>query len=155
MNLKSLPIALLSMIILTSCEPTLIKNTETKSTSSTTVSTTILTSDITNKNWKITLLNSYIISGEVNDFHLKLDSSTGTFESKAGCNQIFGQFQLEDNFISFSKIGSTKMYCSDTMKIENSFISILSQTSKVVVIDSSKFLLLRDDMVIAQFELVK
>ena len=47
------------------------------------------------------------------------------------------------------------MFCANTMAIENSFISILNQTHKIVIIDSSKFILLQDDMVIAQFELVK
>lgn len=146
MNLKILLIAPLTMTVLCSCEPTLIQSINTKN---------VTEQSITDKTWKITLVNSETIQGDSKEFYIKLNSNSKQFESKAGCNQIFGQFQLEDNFISFSKIGSTKMYCSDTMKIENSFISILSQTSKVVVIDSSKFLLLRDDMVIAQFELVK
>jgi heat shock protein HslJ len=150
-NPKSLVIAFFTLLTITSCEPTLIKNTETKSGS---ISTTTAT-NITDVTWKITLINSDAITGSATDYYLKLNASNGTFESKAGCNQLFGEFQIKDNFISFSKIGSTKMYCGDTMAIENSFIAILSQTSKVVVIDSSKFILLTDDIVIAQFELVK
>ena len=37
----------------------------------------------------------------------------------------------------------------------DAFLSILSNTSKYVVIDSTKFILLKDDMVVAQFELEK
>ena len=57
--------------------------------------------------------------------------------------------------ISFSKIGSTKMYCFDTMKYEDALLSVLSNSSKIVIVDSTKFILLNDDIVIAQFELVK
>lgn len=150
-NPKSLVIVCFALLTITSCEPSLIKSTETKNSSA---SPAIL-KEITDVTWKITLINSDVIPSSVSNYYLKLNASKGTFESKAGCNQLFGEFQLKDNFISFSKIGSTKMYCADTIAIENSFITILSKTSKVVVVDSSKFILLNDDMVIAQFELVK
>ena len=146
MKLKILSIALLSSILFCSCESSLIQSSNAKN---------LIENSITDKTWKITLLNSEKIQGDEKDFYLKLNSNSNQLEAKAGCNQLFGEFQIKDNFISFSKIGSTKMYCGDTMAIENSFIAILSQTSKVVVIDSSKFILLTDDIVIAQFELVK
>jgi hypothetical protein len=41
------------------------------------------------------------------------------------------------------------------MKFEDAYLSILANTSKYVVIDSTKFILLQDDMVIAQFEIVQ
>ena len=116
--------------------------------------TTTISKEINDLTWKITLVNSEVITGSQQNFYLKLNS-TGTFESKAGCNQINGDFQINNQFISFSKIVTTKMFCANTMAIENSFISILNKTHKIVVIDTSKFILLQDDMVIAQFELVK
>jgi heat shock protein HslJ len=144
MKLQILSIALIASIIFSSCETKFIQNSN---------ASNEIEQTITNKTWKITLLNSEKIQGDEKDFYLKLNSNQ--LEAKAGCNQLFGEFQIKDNFISFSKIGSTKMYCGDIMAIENSFIAILSQTSKVAIIDSSKFILLTDDIVIAQFELVK
>jgi heat shock protein HslJ len=146
MKLQILSIALIASIIFSSCEAKFIQNSN---------ASNEIEQTITNKTWKITLLNSEKIQGDEKDFYLKLNSNSNQLEAKAGCNQLFGEFQIKDNFISFSKIGSTKMYCGDTMAIENSFIAILSQTSKVAIIDSSKFILLTDDIVIAQFELVK
>jgi heat shock protein HslJ len=146
MKLQILSIALIASIIFSSCETKFIQNSN---------ASNEIEQTITNKTWKITLLNSEKIQGDEKDFYLKLNSNSNQLEAKAGCNQLFGEFQLKDNFISFSKIGSTKMYCVETMAIENSFIAILSQTSKVAIIDSSKFILLTDDIVIAQFELVK
>ncbi len=146
MKLKFLSIALFTSIVFCSCDSSLIQSSNANN---------VDEQSITNKKWKITLLNSEKIEGDEKNFYLKLNSNSNQLEAKAGCNQLFGEFQIKDNFISFSKIGSTKMYCEDTMAVENSFIAILSQTSKVVVIDSSKFILLNDDIVIAQFELVK
>lgn len=146
MKLQILSISLIASIIFLSCETKFIQNSN---------ASNEIEQTITNKTWKITLLNSEKIQGDEKDFYLKLNSNSNQLEAKAGCNQLFGEFQIKDNFISFSKIGSTKMYCVETMAIENSFIAILSQTSKVAIIDSSKFILLTDDIVIAQFELVK
>lgn len=145
MKLQILSIALFTSIVFYSCDSSLIQSSNANN---------VIEQSITNKTWKITLLNTDLISGSHQDFYLKLNSK-GTFESKAGCNQINGKFQINDQFISFSKIVTTKMFCADTMGIENSFISILSQINKIVIIDSSKFILLTDDIVIAQFELVK
>ena len=151
MNPKSLFIALFTSAIILSCEPTLNKNTATSSTAN------LPKTDfsITNKTWKITLINSEVITGEVTNFYLRLNTSTNTFESKAGCNQITGEFKISNQLISFSKIVSTKMYCIDNMKIEEAFLSILSNPSKFKIIDSSKLVLFSDAIIIAQFELVE
>ena len=150
MKLQSISILFLS-IILTSCEPTLIQNGNADASKKTLASTP----SITDKTWKINLVNLEKIEGDSKDYFLKLDSSSKQFQAKAGCNQIFGEFEVKDNMISFSKIGSTKMYCFDTMKYEDALLSVLSNSSKIVIVDSTKFILLNDDIVIAQFELVK
>jgi hypothetical protein len=41
------------------------------------------------------------------------------------------------------------------MKYEDALLSVLSNSSKIVIVDTTKFILLNDDIVIAQFELVK
>ena len=149
MKLQSISILFLS-IILTSCEPTLIQNGNADASKTTQASTP----SITDTTWKINLVNLEKIEGDSKDYFLKLDSTSKQFQAKAGCNQIFGEFEIKDNMISFSKIGSTKMYCFDTMKYEDALLSVLSNSSKIVIVDSTKFILLNDDIVIAQFELV-
>lgn len=150
MKLQSISILFLS-IILTSCEPTLIQNGNADASKTTLASTP----SITDTTWKINLVNLEKIEGDSKDYFLKLDSSSKQFQAKAGCNQFFGEFEIKNNMISFSKIGSTKMYCFDTMKYEDALLSVLSNSSKIVIVDSTKFILLNDDIVIAQFELVK
>lgn len=150
MKLQYISILFLS-IILTSCEPTLIQNGNADASKTTLASTP----SITDTTWKINLVNLEKIEGDSKDYFLKLDSTSKQFQAKAGCNQIFGEFEIKDNMISFSKIGSTKMYCFDTMKYEDALLSVLSNSSKIVIVDSTKFILLNDDIVIAQFELVK
>ena len=146
MKFQILSIALFTSIVICSCDSSLIQSSNAKN---------VTEQSITNKKWKITLLNSEKIQGDEKDFYIKLNSNSNQLEAKAGCNQIFGEFEIKDNMISFSKIGSTKMYCFDTMKYEDALLSALSNSSKIVIVDSTKFILLNDDIVIAQFELVK
>ena len=148
---KSLLIVLFILVISTSCKSSFINTTETKKT----IVPTTIPFDITNKTWKITIVNFETIQGESSDYYLTLNKSTERFQSKAGCNQITGEFKISNQLISFSKIASTKMYCIETMKTEEAFLSILSNPSKFAVIDSSRFVLISDDMVIAQFDLVQ
>jgi heat shock protein HslJ len=156
MNLKSIFIALLTVTTLVSCEPTLVKNTETKNEMATkTPENLSSTNGIADKIWKITLINTDVTTGEASDFYLKLNSNLGTFECKSGCNQINGDYKINNNSIEFSKTVTTKMYCFDTMKFENAFISIIAKPSDFVIIDPAKFILKKDDIVVAQFELVK
>ena len=146
MKFQILSIALFTSIVICSCDSSLIQSSNAKN---------VTEQSITNKKWKITLLNSEKIQGDEKDFYIKLNSNSNQLEAKAGCNQIFGEFEIKDNMISFSKIGSTKMYCFDTMKYEDALLSVLSNSSKIVIVDTTKFILLNDDIVIAQFELVK
>ncbi len=148
---KSLLIALFILTISISCKSSFINTTETKKA----IVPTTIPFDITNKTWKITIVNFETIQGKSSDYYLILDKSTGRFQSKAGCNQITGEFKISNQLISFSKIVSTKMYCMETMKTEEAFLSLLSNPSKFAIIDSSRFVLFSDDMVIAQFDLVQ
>lgn len=148
---KSLLIALFILTISISCKSGFINTTETKKA----IVPTTIPFDITNKTWKITIVNFETIQGKSSDYYLILDKSTGRFQSKVGCNQITGEFKISNQLISFSKIVSTKMYCMETMKTEEAFLSLLSNPSKFAIIDSSRFVLFSDDMVIAQFDLVQ
>ncbi len=156
MNTKYILLTLFTFVSLTSCEPTLVKNTEAKTEMVTkTTAKPSLSEGITDKNWKITVINSDAITGEASDFYLKLNSSSGTFECKAGCNPINGDYKIKNNSIEFSEIATTKMYCFDTIKFENTFLAIMAKPSDFVIINPEKFILKNDDIVVAQFELVK
>ncbi len=53
------------------------------------------------------------------------DSSISAF---AGCNRIFGQYNLKGSSLSFSKLGSTRMACEEAkMKLERNFIDTLTK----------------------------
>lgn len=42
-----------------------------------------------------------------------------------GCNRLMGQYQLDGAKLSFPGVGSTKMYCENTMETENALKTAL------------------------------
>lgn len=49
---------------------------------------------------------------------LTLEAITKKLTGNTGCNQMFGSFQTNQNSISFSKMGATKMYCANVKESE-------------------------------------
>ncbi|MCD9187900.1 MAG: META domain-containing protein [Pyrinomonadaceae bacterium] len=49
----------------------------------------------------------------------------------AGCNRLFGTFEIEGKKLNFSDIGTTKMFCSgkNEMHIETQFLNVLDKTT--------------------------
>jgi heat shock protein HslJ len=58
----------------------------------------------------------------------------GRMFGHGGCNRYFGGYKVEGDRISFTAIGSTMMYCQDTMVIEQAFLQSLGL---VTLIDCS------------------
>lgn len=61
-------------------------------------------------------------------------AADGRIFGHGGCNRYFGSYKVEGDRLSFSVIGSTMMYCQETMDIENAFFRSLGL---VTVIDCS------------------
>jgi heat shock protein HslJ len=59
----------------------------------------------------------------------------GRIFGHGGCNRYFGSYKVEGDRLSFSAIGSTMMYCQETMEIEYAFLRSLGL---VTVIDCSE-----------------
>lgn len=96
-------------------------------------STVVSYSDIRSKTWHLTELNAKSIDGDANAYYIKFDPSNEQFSAKAGCNSLFGSFQLGENTkIAFSNVGATKMYCMN-MEVENQFIQLLEKTNQIKI----------------------
>ncbi len=52
-----------------------------------------------------------------------------------GCNRYFGNCQLTGNRITFSQLGSTKMFCAENMTVEDKFFRLLSEVDVYKVAD--------------------
>lgn len=57
---------------------------------------------------------------------LELEMDEKRVSGFAGCNRYFGTFTLAGQMLSFSGMGSTRMACPQTMKLENQLLEALS-----------------------------
>lgn len=64
---------------------------------------------------------------------LVLESISKKLTGNSGCNQMFGSFTTQQNSISFSGLGATKMYCEGVK--ENEYFRTLESTKTYKIVD--------------------
>ena len=60
----------------------------------------------------------------------KFESAEGQVKGSAGCNSYFGDYQIDNNTLSFSMMAHTEMYCMDpegVMEQETEYLRLLSK----------------------------
>lgn len=68
----------------------------------------------------------------------------------AGCNRFFGNYELAGAAIKISGMGSTKMFCQDTMIVEDNYFKALGDVESYKL-KGDKLFLLKDNSVILEF----
>lgn len=85
--------------------------------------------------------------------HMILVAEDSRVHGNAGCNNFFGQFQAEDQTLSFSPLGSTRMACPQGMDTEQAFLAALGTTTRFEI--KGLFLeLYAEDQLLARLEAV-
>jgi heat shock protein HslJ len=64
---------------------------------------------------------------------LKFDEKENKISGKAACNSFFAEYEMIGQKITFSALGSTKMYCEGIMDDENQIITHLQKTTRYEV----------------------
>lgn len=81
---------------------------------------------------------------------LNLDLQKHEVAGFAGCNKYFGKFTTDKSSLKFQEIGSTKMFCQETMGTEMEFMTALEQVESFDIRDNT-LLLLVDNKIILEF----
>jgi heat shock protein HslJ len=111
--------------------------------------------DLLNSYWKLVEIGGEpVVTPEgMKDAHLILSGVESRAHGNAGCNNFFGQFEINDDSLKFSAIGSTRMACPQAMDTEYAFLQALSATTKFRI--RGLFLeLYAEDELLARFEVV-
>ncbi len=125
---------------------------------STAKSSTTGNASIIDKTWKLVEINGLVIPPP--DQSRKAPFMIlNTFESRVtgsgGCNSFFGTYELQnDNGISFSAIGATKMACQEgVMQVESRFFQAFEMAKKFIVNNDTLSLVNPDNVAVAKFVL--
>lgn len=86
--------------------------------------------DIDSQRWNLIEINGGGV--ELSKAFVEFVSAEKRFAGNAGCNRMFGKFEMNGNEIKLSGIGTTKIFCSaeDVMKLEGDFIKTLERTTR-------------------------
>lgn len=85
--------------------------------------------------------------------HLIFSSAESRIHGNAGCNNFFGQYQVDGEQLVISGVGSTMMACPDGMDTEQAFLSALGKANRFSI--SGLILeLYHDDELLARLEAV-
>jgi heat shock protein HslJ len=77
--------------------------------------------------WVVTTIDGQKLAADAPRPRLEVFPEEGRIAGNAGCNEIFGGCHVNGNNITFTRIGTTKKYCQDTMEMESLFINKLQE----------------------------
>lgn len=99
------------------------------------------------KNWKLIQLEG--VGKDYGPVSIKFDNTTYKVSGNSGCNSFFGTYATDGDFVSFSKIGTTRMACSDyeTTTTEQKILGFLNQKLRFDVADQTLNFYLDDKLV--------
>jgi heat shock protein HslJ len=101
--------------------------------------------------WTLLRMNGKQVSGLKKPITLKITSATKRVNGYAGCNQYFSSYSTEGSTLTFTAPGRTKMFCQETMQLEEGFLAALSSI-RTFKIEGNKLQLFEGDIVLLEFE---
>jgi heat shock protein HslJ len=78
--------------------------------------------------WKLTKIEGKAVKAA--KAFIRFNKSENSAGGNGGCNGFGGNLEKNQNRIKISDVISTKMYCKETSKIENKFLSNLDRVTK-------------------------
>ncbi len=108
--------------------------------------------------WLATFVNTESSDGAVTSSSIQAAQQTlsfakdGKISGNAGCNDYFANYEVDGNKLSFSAIGSTKMFCGDGLMAEESaFLSALEKAASYRITGDSLQIYAADDTTLISF----
>lgn len=98
--------------------------------------------ELLNSQWELVSINQTAIDTSLKAPTLLFEANDGKVNGFAGCNQFFGTYNLSSDTLSFSQLGSTKMFCEQSQDLENKYLEQLGKVTHFVVSQSGTTLTL-------------
>jgi len=101
--------------------------------------------------WKLVALTSLAGSFPQLPKDVTMRMQDGRINGFAGCNTYFGGYTSKLNYVQFTGVGSTRMFCQQGMDVENGLFQVFTNTSNYRI-SGSHLELMKSDAVLAKFE---
>lgn len=93
--------------------------------------------ELASKKWRLIEIMGKPIApktGEGNDVFMTFDADESRVTGFGGCNHFFGQFEWERELeVSFSKMGRTQKFCTETMALEDQFFQLIETVDNYTI----------------------
>ena len=106
---------------------------------------------LTDGEWVLKSMKGEPISGLKKPITLTIVTETKRVSGYAGCNQFFSSYTIAGSAITFTLPGRTKMFCKETMNMEDQFLEVLNRV-RAFKFDGSKLQFTEGDTVLLEFE---
>jgi heat shock protein HslJ len=106
--------------------------------------------NITGTEWKLIRMQATDYSTLAKPVTLIINPDDTKISGFGGCNSYFGTVALEGDHFTVSGVGSTKMYCDETMETEDTYFRLLQQVDHFAVKDNT-LQLLEEGKVLLEF----
>lgn len=114
--------------------------------------------ELAGTSWLATFVNTESSEGVVSSSSIQAAQQTlsfsndGKISGNAGCNEYFANYEIDSNKLSFSAIGSTKMFCGDgLMAEETAFLLALEKAASYRISADSLQIFAADDTTLISF----
>ena len=110
-----------------------------------------------NTYWRLVAVDDKAVLTRENfrEAHMVLHQDASRLAGATGCNTLMGSYEVENAYIAFSQVATTKMACpADQMKTERDFIAVLEQANAWRVEGATLVLLGDNNEPLAVFEAV-
>jgi heat shock protein HslJ len=93
-----------------------------------------------NSQWILERFDNVDFKTITKDSYFTINEDLNSFSVNGGCNNIGGSLIIKDNFITFTKMMRTQMYCMETMKQEDIFVDNINKTNNFKIVGGELFL---------------
>ncbi len=109
-------------------------------------------SDLVNTRWKLVQLDGNAITTpeDGSDIYLTLQLDSDKVNGYAGCNNFFGNYELNDSTLRFSRLAATKRACPQ-LDLEGAFLSMLESIEEYRI-EGAQLILYSEGEPVALFE---
>lgn len=110
--------------------------------------------EVTGRRWELTsiLLEGRSVQGVVGAGAYMVLGPDMRVHGRGGCNRFFGAYFMDGDALSFGNIASTRMYCFETMHVEDAFFQAMGLITSRNLEESVLELRSSDGSTILRFE---
>lgn len=100
--------------------------------------------------WKLVKMYGEDFSTLSSPVTLQFSETDHKVSGFGGCNRFFGNYEQTDSVLKLTGLGSTKMYCQETMAVEDKYFKALQEVQSHSLKQNTLYLL-ADNKVILEF----